>query len=229
MPQATPASSGQHKVIAGPVAGSPSSAPPGAHWLRQTITLVGLAILLGCAIEAVLLAVGAILGPLLGAKALIADLFQMVSWSLVMCLAIGVAASKVRPSLTGLLSFCAAPVALLVATAAHQGASQVLGIGPVGSQPQAVAEVALRAMQFGILGLLLGRLSKSATAGLLAHAGTGLAAGLLFVLPLVFLSARAGLEGTALFEKAIQEIVLPLGCALVVYASDGLNQPVDGV
>ena len=59
-----------------------------------------------------------------------------------------------------------------------------------------------------------------------AHAGVGLASGLLFGGPLLALTFQAmpQLTAAAVVARSVNELFFPVGCALVLYASDTLGK-----
>ncbi|MEZ5312870.1 MAG: hypothetical protein R2862_04045 [Thermoanaerobaculia bacterium] len=66
--------------------------------------------------------------------------------------------------------------------------------------------------------------------GVGAHAIAGFAAGLLFGVPLVVLAVQAmpQMGGLAIAARLTNELIFPLGCALVLYASDTLGKRLGG-
>src|SRR3712207_5279392 len=105
-------------------ASNPAS-PPTTAGLRVThLRAAWLAILLGFAMEALLLLVTAGFGIFPGLKPVVAALISQVSWSTLVCagLALGTAVSKARAPVMGLLGLLAAPLALGVSRSLHQGA-----------------------------------------------------------------------------------------------------------
>jgi hypothetical protein len=88
-------------------ASAAASSNLGATLLR----VAWLAILLGMAMEGILLLLSAGLGNLLGLGPIVADLARNVSWSLLVCvgLSVGTAVQKARVPVMGFLGFLAAP------------------------------------------------------------------------------------------------------------------------
>jgi hypothetical protein len=79
-----------------------------------------LAILLGIAMEGLLLLLGAGLGESLGQGLIVADLVGNVSWSVFVCvgLAVGTAVANARVPVMGLLGLLAAPSAFEISSRA---------------------------------------------------------------------------------------------------------------
>lgn len=87
-----------------------------------------LAILLGFAMEALLLLFAAGFGIVPGLGSTVSDLAGKVTWSTLVCagLALGTAASKARAPLMGLLGLLAAPLAFHASRALQQGVAKTL-------------------------------------------------------------------------------------------------------
>jgi hypothetical protein len=207
-------------------AGAPATAAGAPPW-RRIATVAWLAILLGFAIEALLLAVAASRGSLASASPFVADLVQKVSWSFVVCVGLGVgsAASKARPATTGLAGFLAAPLGFTLARALHKAANAALGLaGAAAGGPSPWLVAALKAVQYGLLGGALGWLGLRPT-GMGAHALIGALSGIVFGGAILGLFAATGaLPQASVLPRAIHEVLFPVGCALVLYAADALGK-----
>src|SRR5215203_470055 len=158
---------------------STSSSPPATAGLRVTLLRVAwLAVLLGFAMEAVLLLVTAGFGIFPGLKPLAAALVTQVSWSTFVCvgLALGTAVSKARAPLMGLLGFLAAPLALGVSRSLHQGVVKALEIAGSASlfTPSLLLLALMKAVEYGCLGVILGWIAGRPRGGLMALELTGL-------------------------------------------------------
>ena len=79
--------------------GMPVGPKKSFHIWRALLRVGWMAVLLGLTMEAILVALAAGFGNLHGAKPIVADVVQKVSWSLVVCvgLAVGATAEKARP------------------------------------------------------------------------------------------------------------------------------------
>jgi hypothetical protein len=188
-----------------------------------------LAIALGFAIEALILGSVALSGGALAAKPFTADLVQKVSWSFFVCVALAVArtASRSGGVVMGVTGLLAAPAAFAVARGLHKGASQALGMVAAAAPGPSPALVAgIKGLQYAVLGLAIGWIAKKAWGGVAAHAGVGLASGLLFGGPLLALTFQAmpQLTAAAVAARSVNELLFPVGCALVLYASDTLGK-----
>jgi len=204
--------------------GSPSSIPT-----QSILKGAWLAIALGFAIEALILGSVALAGGALAAKPFTADLVQKVSWSFFVCVALAVArtASRSTGVVMGVVGLLAAPAAFAIARGLHKGASQALGLlaaAAPGPSPMLVAGI--KGLQYAVLGLAIGWIAKKVWGGVAAHAGVGLASGLLFGGPLLVLTFQAmpQLSAGAVAARSVNELLFPVGCALVLYASDTLGK-----
>ena len=183
-----------------------------------------LSILLGVAMEALLLVVATAFGRALLAKPVLADSIQKISWSAIVCmgLALGTATSRMRGAAMGIAGFLAAPIAFYVARAFHKGANQALGLmtgAAAGPSPLALATV--KAVEYACLGVVLGWAGKR-QAGALAYAAIGLVVGILFggaLLAMAIASAPQPPATAEIVARAANEMIFPVGCSLVLYAA----------
>jgi hypothetical protein len=141
-----------------------------------------LAILLGFAMEILLLLFTAGFEILPGFRSVLADLIGKVSWSALVCagLAIGTAASKVRAPFMGLLGLLAAPIAFHVSRTLQQGMAKTLEVAaagaPVGTYTLILLAL-LKAVEYGCLGAAIGWIGRRPWGGALAHAAVGVCRG----------------------------------------------------
>lgn len=177
--------SGSRSRVASEQTGSRTgSRPPAPGPLRagdaepvgpRILRVAWLAILLGFAIEALLLASAVAFDAYKGPRPFIADLAQQVTWSVIVCvgIAFGTAAGKARPQVMGLFGLAAAPLAFQVARTIHKGMAQALSLAGGGLPFVSVALVgALKSLEYGALGWGIGWIGRRhGTLG--AHAGAG--------------------------------------------------------
>jgi hypothetical protein len=191
-----------------------------------------LAILLGFAMEALLLLFAAGFGSFPGLKPIAADLVRQVSWSTIVCvgLALGTAVSKARAPLMGILGLLAAPVAFTVSRSLHQGAVKTLEIAGSGADaPPVLLLAVLKAVEYACLGVAIGWIGRRAWGGLSAHVATGLLLGLVFggtIVALTYQMSPEPLATTALVSRGANEILFPVGCSLVLFAATAMGQQV---
>src|SRR5215213_10322688 len=119
------------EVVVMNVAQQTAETNPAAHHARAGLgstlfRVVWLAILLGFAMETLLLLFTAGFEIIPGFNSMLANLIGKVSWSTLVCagLAVGTAASKARAPLMGLLGVLAAPLAFHVFRTLQQGVAK---------------------------------------------------------------------------------------------------------
>jgi hypothetical protein len=213
---------------------STSASPPATAGLRVTLLRVAwLAILLGFAMEAVLLLVTAGFGIFPGLKPVAAALVTQVSWSTFVCvgLALGTTVAKARAPLMGLLGFLSAPLALGVSRSLHQAAVKALEIAGSASlfTPSLLLLALLKAVEYGCLGATLGWIGKRPWGGLIAHVVTGLIIGIVFggaIVAFTYLNAPEPLAAADLVSRGVNEIVFPVGCSLVLFSATAVGKRV---
>ncbi len=113
----------------GRVAGAVSaSSAKGSSFGATILRATWLSILLGLAMEAVLLLIAAGSGLVPSLETVAAATVQKISWATIVCvgLALGRAASAARAPLMGLMGLLAAPLAFNVARTLHQGTTKAL-------------------------------------------------------------------------------------------------------
>ncbi len=217
------------EAVAG-VKGVSKGAQPGLG--GQILRVAWMSILLGVALEILILVLAAYSNTAgTSPKPFIADLAQKVSWGFLVCvgLAFGGTASKAREGVMGLLGLISAPLGFGVARSVHKGVLAALGIaGAGGGFPFLVA--ALKALEYGVLGAAVGRLSKrkdGTGSPLSAYLLAGSAIGLTFGLGITAVLLQAAPKAPTLVDglaKGINEVVFPIGCSLVLYASGVLGK-----
>jgi hypothetical protein len=89
-----------------------------------------LAVILGLAMEVLLLVLGGAVGEALGLKPFVADLVRNVTWSVFVCagLAVGTAVVKARAPVMGLLGLVSGPLAFEASRIFHKGTLEALAI-----------------------------------------------------------------------------------------------------
>ena len=209
----------------------PAAAVPN---LRATLLRVAwLSILLGFAMEALILLLAAGVANVPSLKPIVADLVQKVSWSVFVCvgLAIGTAASKARAPVMGLMGLLSAPLAFNAARFLHKSTAHALAIaGPAVSGPSPYLLGLIKGAEYGCLGSVLGWLGRRPWGGAVAHIGAGLGVGLLFggvVLALTAMAVPSPLSPAALLVRGVNEVLFPIGCSLVLFAAEALGKRVE--
>jgi hypothetical protein len=187
-----------------------------------------LAILLGLLLQLALLLAAAGFGTFAGLRPLVAETARSVGWSVLVCtgIAVGRVAANGRPPLMGIAGLLAAPLALTVANTIQKGIAAALNT-PQAAGTAPLWVLALKAAEYGCLAAALGWVGRRAWAGASAHAAVGLLAGVVFggvALTVVAQSALTPLPPAALMVKGVNELVFPVGCALVVFAAEVLGK-----
>jgi hypothetical protein len=191
-----------------------------------------LAILLGFAMEALLLLFAAGFGIVPGLGSTVSDLAGKVTWSTLVCagLALGTAASKARAPLMGLLGLLAAPLAFHASRALQQGVAKTLEEVAAGASigNQTLIFLALfKAVEYGCLGVIIGWVGRRSWGGMLAHAAAGLTVGIFFgsaIVSFTYWTAPEPLATPDLVSRSANEILFPVGCSLVLFAATAVGK-----
>lgn len=216
---------------ASPVPAAPAVAPGAAIPWRRMLHVAWMAIVLGLLLEVllVLLALGSGEGG--PPQPFLADLGQKISWGFIVCLGIafGTTASKAREAKMGLLGLISAPLGFVIARAVHKALKEALGVaGPaVAVSPFLIG--GLKGLQYALFGLVLGWIGKKAWGGLAAHVGTGAAFGIVFgtaIMAATEAAAKTPTPPVDLMARGINELLFPIGCAVILYASSILGKRV---
>lgn len=189
-----------------------------------------LAILLGLLLQLALLVAAAGFGSFAGLGPLVAETARNVGWSVLVCtgVAVGRVAAKGRPPLMGIAGFLAAPLALTIANTIQKGIAAALDL-PQAAGAASLWVLVLKAAEYGCLAAALGWIGRRAWAGAPAYGAVGLLAGIVFggaALVVVAQSAPTPLSTAALMVKGVNELVFPVGCALVIFAAEVLEKRV---
>ncbi|MFN0136554.1 MAG: hypothetical protein ACKVS9_10620 [Phycisphaerae bacterium] len=163
------------------------------------------------------------------------DATQKISWSTFTCLgvALGTAASKARAMWTGLAGLFAAPAAFITARTVQKGVGAAVGANVAAMSAVAFWSVlALKSGQYATFGALLAYAASRPWGGLWTHIGVGAASGLVFglsALAIVTSSAAKPPPMGAVVGQAVNEVLFPVGCALVLYFASKMSSVVKKV
>jgi hypothetical protein len=206
-----------------------AAAPPAASPWRQILHVAWLSIGLGLLLELGLVVYAATVGQVDRPQPFFADLVQKISWGFIVCvgIAFGTTASKAPEARAGLLGLISAPLGFLVSRSLHQAIAAALGVaGAVaGASPFLIG--ALKGVQYGLFGALLAWLGQQTRGRLSAHVVAGLAFGVTFGLTILLILELGAVEPTppvGLVSRGLNELIFPVGCAVVVYASSVLSR-----
>lgn len=183
--------------------------------VRSMLRGAWLGVFLGLLIEMMVLLVQVLQGVLPETVTLVADTVQKISWSSLICaiLAAGQSAARGKISSAGVVGLVGAPIAFLLARSLHKAMLELLGKE---SAPTAIAWLGagIKGIEYALLGALMLWLADR-DAGWKWHAFAGALVGLAtYALVLWWLPA-----GGDAVQRAIIEIVHPIGCALAVHAA----------
>lgn len=191
--------------------------------LRRLAVIALLAVLLGFVMQGIILAATLTGSP--HRDTVFMSLAQGVTWSVLICsgVALSTAIANGRPLLVGALALFFAPIALAIAKASQKVMAGWLGA----AESEAVLSLGtisvLRGVEYGLLGWLLGRLVLREVARPWSYLGAGAAAGLLFGGAISVLTWRTAMDRGAplpqpkLVATVINEVLFPIGCALVIF------------
>jgi hypothetical protein len=185
-----------------------------------------MSILLGLVMEGLLVA--ARLGAF-SMDAATAELANRVSWAVLVCtgLAIGdTLAENSRPVLLGLSGLIGAPLAFAVARGVHKGTADLMGIAQPGDPISPLLAGGIRGLEYMILGLAIFWLKKQPRTGVMSYIAAGAVTGLAFGLVLMFLNPAVTSSVTSLLVWGVNEVVFPVGCTLVLFASTVIGEKV---
>jgi hypothetical protein len=191
-----------------------------------------LAIVLGLLLQLTMLLVAAGFGAATSSRTLLAETFKTVSWSLLVCVgvALGRVAAKGQVPLEGVTGLLAAPLALTAANVVQKGVAEAVDAAGVPAGPAPVWVLAIKAAEYACLGLALEWIGRRAWHSALGHLGVGLMVGVVFggvFLTVVVQSAPTPLPTPALLAKGVNELLFPVGCALVVFIAEVLRTHLD--
>lgn len=207
--------------------GSPAWEPVAGNTgaLRKLALIALMSVALGLAIQFLIIVARMLAdGPWRGI-ALVADAAQGVTWALLVCTGVGIGTSimRARAQIVGLLGALFAPVAVAAAKGSQSFVTSVLEL----PDQQAILSVGtvgfVRAAEYAVLGFLLGTLARRGEARLSRYLGGGALVGLVMgggVMALTaWTAAGAGIAygGPQIAVGIVNEVLFPIGCALVVY------------
>lgn len=202
--------------------------------LRRAITVAWMAIIAGVVVQALVLVARLSAGGPFVAAQFVASMAQGISWSVLVCgaVAIGTVAGKGRAAITGLIGLLAGPIAWGLAKGAQKGVQSLLAVtqDPINNFFLTVS--ALKGLEYAVLGAALGYMVGKKWANLAAHVGLGLAIGAVFGALFVTMTIDFAVAGgkpvllPAVVGQAANELVFPIGCAIVIYAVQKMHAAV---
>ena len=204
---------------------------PSGPWVTL-LRVAWLAILLGLLLQLAVLLVVAGFGKDISPRPFLADTVKTVSWSLLVCVgvALGRVAAKGRLPLEGVTGLLAAPLALTAANAVQKGVAEAVDAAGLPAGPLPLWVLVIKAAEYGALGLALEWVGRRAWHSALGHLAVGLLTGVVFggvFLAVVVQSAPTPLSTPSLVARGLNELLFPVGCALVVFIAEVLRTHLD--
>jgi len=194
--------------------------PPAHKPVSRILTVIWMAIALGIALQLVILGTKTAMGaPWPGLKWL-PDLLNGVTWAIFVCagVVLGTLASRARTAAMGLLGLISAPVGFSLAKGLQRGLQSMLDAPVDKIAPALYALCGVKAVEYACLGAVIGWLLSRSWARASHFALSGLAAGVVFGGINVWITAAvAKAKPPAVVGAAINELLFPIGCALVIY------------
>jgi hypothetical protein len=189
--------------------------------------VIALSLLLILVLEGLLGMVAVTTGTPAGPGPFLVDQVEKVPWAVCVCTGIwlGLRLGGGHPLWGGLAGLIAAPIGSLLLRAVAEGFHALALTGaPSGPSPLAVA--AIKGVEYACLGALLVWLGRRTWATIYHYAGAGLVVAVPFGGALLALSASANpvpLDRTAVLAWAVNELLFPIGCALILFAAAGVE------
>jgi hypothetical protein len=168
---------------------------------------------------------------LAGARDLVRDTVKSMLWPLTVCL--GITAGKAFAMLRNVAlqsrymlvaGLLAAPLGQVAGRMAHRSLGEALDLGPRELALALFTTLAvMKAFQYGCLGALLGRIQQDPNSHWLLSLAAGCVADAIFgTAALIALSIGREMTTADWITNGINEMLGPVGCALIVFAADRL-------
>lgn len=193
---------------------------PESKGLARMLTIAWLAVILALIVQVLIvvakLGVGA---PFPGLRWL-PDVLGGIAWALIVCagVGLGVAAGEGRKAVMGVLGLISAPLGFLAAKSIQRAVGALLEAPVDTITPLFYATVAVRALQYAVLGAALGWLLSRKDARLMSFALAGFLTGLVFGGLTLWLNLTIGQPKLPqLAALVVNEFLFPVGCAVVIY------------
>ena len=159
----------------------------------------------------------------------IAEALGRVTWALIVCLGLGLGKllSGDKPFWVGLSGLVSAPIAFTAAQTLQKAAAGLLEVGAAGAGGDAAAEAViagLRGIEYAVLGVLLAWVTKLPRRTLAPYLVSALIVGIVFGGLLLTVNNRVVASLADGLVWMINELLFPMGCAIVLFAADGLSK-----
>lgn len=183
---------------------------------------VWMAVLLGLVVQGAIYFGRTSLGAVIPNVQLFIDVAGGVAWSVIVCggVAIGTVIAKAAGRIMGLLGFFCAPLAFAAAKGVQRGLAWMTG-QPMEQVSALTYQIgAVKAVEYALLGLVLGSLIRTPRSTLLSHGLVGAGFGAVFAAIIYGLNqsaATAPMPSPKVAAILINEMLFPLGCSIVIY------------
>jgi hypothetical protein len=163
-----------------------------------------------------------VLLPGAATAAIDANPFSRMTWSLVVCLSLGLGTAVARRQVLALATagLAGAPLAFALARAARLASTGLLRAVESGASPSPWLLGAIKGVEYACLGAALAWLGRRGKVQPVSYATAGLAAGMVFGglnLALTAVATANPLSLPVLLAWAVNELLFPAGCALVIW------------
>jgi hypothetical protein len=199
---------------------APVAAHPSHRALNRVLAVVWMAIMLGIGLQIIVLLGKTAAGAPWPGLRWLPDLLNGITWAVFVCagVVLGTLASRARSAVMGLLGLISAPIAFSLAKGLQRGVQSAMGAPVDKITPALFAICGVKALEYAVLGAVVGWLLGRSWSRAVHFALAGAAAGVTFGMVSVWILATlAKAKAPALVGAAINELVFPVGCALVIY------------
>jgi len=192
----------------------------GSLWIRKLLVAAALSVALGLLLQIIVMLV-----LQKWPANLLAETAQKITWSTIVCsaLAIGTSLRRALPGVVGLIGLISAPTAFFAAKATQKALSAgASAAGP--AIPAALETAAVKGVQYLVFGLLI--VLVASRRGWKSHAAVGLLVGALgaaWILYRLVTGNDPAPATPALVARALNEVVFPVGCALILWVAGRLG------
>lgn len=195
------------------------------RFFEQSLRVAVWSVALGIGLEIAHLVLLAFQDRLPDAARVVAETLGKVTWSVFVCLSIsfGMAAGKARPKAMALLGLLSAPAGFAIARSVHKGVGSALSVAPGATEALSPFLMAgIKAVEYGVLGLVVARLSSRPNISLKKHLLAGLAIGAVVatLVNVLALRAQANTPAMVVVGRTVAEVLFPVGCCAVIYVTE---------
>lgn len=207
-----------------------SAGRPGSNRAVVLLRAAWLSVVLGLLIEIAVLTVLLTAGSAGGIRAEIANAAERVSWPVLICVAIVFAQTSARtiasasalPLSMGAVGFLAAPVTVAFTKVLQKGMTTLLDAASTSPDFQILLLIGVvRALEYASLAGSVGLLQRRPGFNAWRSALVGLAAGVVFggIALMLTVGRKDGAGFSQYLAASLNEVILPVGCALILYGS----------